>query len=68
MESDSYRTLFGDVIDKYMAFDLTPIKGPDFAHAANHSKKEFYQFLETWIGGTIKEKNSLKNALGKQHF
>ena len=63
MESDSYRTLFGDVIDKYMAFDLTPIKGPDFAHAANHSKKEFYQFLETWIGSTIKEKTSLKNAL-----
>ncbi len=64
LESDFYRTLFGDVIDKYVAFDLTPIKGPDFAHAANHSKKEFYQFLETWIGDTsIKERISLKNAI-----
>ncbi len=63
MESDSFRTLFGDIIDKYMAFDLTPIKGPDFVRAVNYTIREFYEFVEKCIGVTaVKEEISLKDV------
>ncbi len=62
MESDSFRTLFGDIIDKYVAFDMTPIKGPDFVHAANYTIGEFYEFVEKCVGVTaVKEEISLKS-------
>ena len=43
-ESDTYRTAFGDIIEKYEAFDLTVIRAPTFIQATNYSFEEFYEF------------------------
>jgi DNA-binding Lrp family transcriptional regulator len=48
-ESDTYRTMFGDIIDKYTAFDLTVVRPPAFIQAANYSISDFYSFLQRWI-------------------
>lgn len=47
-ESDTYRTVFGDVIDKYTAFDLTVVKAPRFIQATGYSFKDFYDFCGKW--------------------
>ena len=47
-ESDTYRTTFGDIIEKYQAFDLTVIKAPRFIQAANYSFQQFYEFCRKW--------------------
>lgn len=49
-ESDTYRTLFGNIIDQYVAYDLSPIKTPDFVRAVNYSNEEFHKFLVKWLG------------------
>ncbi|MEM3159456.1 MAG: hypothetical protein QXJ74_01600 [Nitrososphaera sp.] len=48
-ESDRYRTLFGDIIEKYVAFDLTVVKAPRFVQATSYSIEEFYQFCQKWF-------------------
>lgn len=48
-ESDTYRTMFGDIIDKYTAFDLTVVRPPAFIQAGNYSISDFYNFLQRWI-------------------
>lgn len=48
-ESDTYRTAFGDIIEKYEAFDLTVVRAPAFIQATNYSIKEFYEFCEKWF-------------------
>lgn len=45
-ESDTYRTIFGDIIEKYTAFDLTVVKAPRFIQATNYSVQEFYDFCQ----------------------
>jgi DNA-binding Lrp family transcriptional regulator len=47
-ESDMYRTVFGDIIDKYTAFDVTMVKGPRFIQATNYSIEDFYKFCQDW--------------------
>ena len=48
-ESDTYRTAFGDIIEKYEAFDLTVVRPPAFIQATNYSIKEFYEFCKKWF-------------------
>ena len=48
-ESDTYRTMFGDIIEKYTAFDLTVVRPPAFIEAANYPISDFYSFLQNWI-------------------
>jgi hypothetical protein len=48
-ESDTYRIAFGDIIEKYEAFDLTVVRHPTFIQAMNYSIKEFYEFCEKWF-------------------
>jgi Lrp/AsnC family leucine-responsive transcriptional regulator len=48
-ESDTYRTMFGDIIEKYNAFDLTIVRPPAFVQATSYPVQEFYSFLERWI-------------------
>lgn len=48
-ESDTYRTMFGDIIEKYTAFDLTVVRPPAFIQAANYPVQQFYTFLQQWI-------------------
>jgi DNA-binding Lrp family transcriptional regulator len=48
-ESDTYRTMFGDIIEKYTAFDLTVVRPPAFIQAANYPVSDFYGFLQNWI-------------------
>lgn len=48
-ESDTYRTMFGDIIEKYTAFDLTVVRPPAFIEAANYPISNFYSFLQNWI-------------------
>jgi DNA-binding Lrp family transcriptional regulator len=48
-ESDTYRTMFGDIIEKYNAFDLTIVRPPVFVQAANYPVQDFYDFLKNWI-------------------
>ncbi len=48
-ESDTYRTMFGDIIEKYTAFDLTVVRPPAFIEAANYPISGFYSFLKNWI-------------------
>lgn len=48
-ESDTYRTTFGDIIEKYEAFDLTTVKSPEFIQATNYSLKEFNEFSQKWF-------------------
>lgn len=48
-ESDTYRTMFGDIIEKYTAFDLTVVRPPAFIQAANYPVSDFYSFLQSWI-------------------
>jgi hypothetical protein len=48
-ESDTYRTMFGDIIEKYTAFDLTIVRPPAFIQAANYPVQDFYTFLRGWI-------------------
>ena len=48
-ESDSYRTMFGDIIEKYTAFDLTVVRPPAFLQATNYSIQDFYDFLQNWL-------------------
>jgi Lrp/AsnC family leucine-responsive transcriptional regulator len=45
-ESDTYRTIFGDIIEKYTAFDLTVVKAPRFIQATNYSIEEFNEFCQ----------------------
>ncbi|MDQ4066637.1 MAG: histidine kinase [Thermoproteota archaeon] len=45
-ESDMYRTVFGDIIDKYTAFDVTVVKAPRFIQATNYSIEDFYEFYQ----------------------
>lgn len=45
-ESDMYRTMFGEIIDKYEAFDLTVIKAPSFIQTINYSVDEFQEFFQ----------------------
>jgi Lrp/AsnC family leucine-responsive transcriptional regulator len=47
-ESDTYRTVFGDIIDKYTAFDVTVVKAPRFIQATNYPIEDFYKFCENW--------------------
>lgn len=47
-ESDSYRSTFGEIIDKYEAFDLTVVKAPSFIEAINYSLDEFNEFIQKW--------------------
>jgi Lrp/AsnC family leucine-responsive transcriptional regulator len=47
-ESDTYRTVFGDIIDKYTAFDVTVVKAPRFIQATNYPIEDFYKFCEKW--------------------
>ena len=47
-ESDTYRTVFGDIIEKYTAFDLSIVKAPRFIQAANYSLDEFNEFCKKW--------------------
>jgi DNA-binding Lrp family transcriptional regulator len=48
-ESDSYRTMFGDIIEKYTAFDLSIVRPPAFVQATNYPAEDFYDFLQSWI-------------------
>ena len=48
-ESDTYRTMFGDIIEKYTAFDLTVVRPPAFVQATNYQVQDFYNFLQGWI-------------------
>jgi DNA-binding Lrp family transcriptional regulator len=48
-ESDTYRTMFGDIIEKYTAFDLTIVRPPAFIQATNYLVQDFYDFLQNWI-------------------
>jgi DNA-binding Lrp family transcriptional regulator len=48
-ESDTYRTMFGDIIEKYTAFDLTIVRPPAFIQTTNYSIQDFYDFLQKWI-------------------
>jgi Lrp/AsnC family leucine-responsive transcriptional regulator len=48
-ESDTYRTMFGDIIEKYTAFDLTIVRPPAFVQATNYAVQDFYDFLQSWI-------------------
>jgi DNA-binding Lrp family transcriptional regulator len=48
-ESDTYRTMFGDIIEKYIAFDLTIVRPPAFVQATNFPIQDFYNFLQSWI-------------------
>ena len=48
-ESDTYRTMFGDIIEKYTAFDLTVVRPPAFVQAINYPVQDFYEFLHRWI-------------------
>lgn len=48
-ESDSYRTMFGDIIEKYTAFDLTIVRPPAFVQATNYPVQDFYDFMQDWI-------------------
>ena len=48
-ESDTYRTMFGDIIEKYTAFDLTVVRAPAFIQATSYPISEFYNFLQSWI-------------------
>jgi len=48
-ESDTYRTMFGDIIEKYTAFDLTIVRPPAFIQATNYPVQDFYNFLHSWI-------------------
>ena len=48
-ESDTYRTAFGDIIEKYEAYDLTVVRPPAFIQATNYSIDEFYDFCEKWF-------------------
>jgi DNA-binding Lrp family transcriptional regulator len=56
-ESDTYRTVFGDIIDKYTAFDVTVVKPPQFIRATNYPTKDFYKFCQEW---TSKHTTSFK--------
>lgn len=47
-ESDSYRTMFGDIIEKYTAFDLTIVRPPAFYQVTNYTIQDFYNFLQSW--------------------
>lgn len=47
-ESDMYRTVFGDIIDKYTAFDVTVAKAPRFIQATNYPIEDFYKFCQDW--------------------
>lgn len=59
-ESDTYRTTFGDIIEKYQAFDLSVVKTPEFIQATNYSLQEFYEFCGKWSKplSSISEKKS----------
>jgi DNA-binding Lrp family transcriptional regulator len=47
-ESDTYRTTFGDIIEKYHAFDVSVVKAPEFIQATNYSLQQFYEFCGKW--------------------
>jgi DNA-binding Lrp family transcriptional regulator len=47
-ESDTYRTTFGDIIEKYHAFDVSVVKAPEFIQATNYSLQQFHEFCEKW--------------------
>jgi hypothetical protein len=40
--------VFGDIIDKYTAFDVTVVKAPRFIQATNYPIEDFYKFCENW--------------------
>jgi DNA-binding Lrp family transcriptional regulator len=58
-ESDTYRTVFGDIIDKYTAFDVTVMKAPQFIQATNYAIEEFDKFCQHW---TTRAPSSLKES------
>jgi hypothetical protein len=41
--------MFGDIIEKYTAFDLTVVRPPAFVQATNYQVQDFYNFLQGWI-------------------
>jgi hypothetical protein len=41
--------MFGDIIEKYTAFDLTIVRPPAFIQATNYPVQDFYDFLQNWI-------------------
>ena len=43
-----YRTVFGDIINKYTAFDVTVVKAPQFIQATNYSLEDFNKFCQDW--------------------
>jgi DNA-binding Lrp family transcriptional regulator len=47
-ESDMYRTAFGDIVDKYTAFDVTISKAPEFIKATNYAIEDFKRFCKAW--------------------
>ena len=47
-ESDIYRSLFGDIIQSYEAYDFIPTKDPSF-HSLAYTTKDYKKFLEEWI-------------------
>ena len=47
-ESDTYRTAFGDIINKYTAYDVTVEKPPRFIQATNYPIEDFYKFCQHW--------------------
>jgi len=49
-ESDMFRTMFADIIDKYVAFDLTVAKAPGFIQSTSYSVEDFYKFCQNWTG------------------
>ncbi len=47
-ESDIYRSVFGDIIDKYTAFDVSVAKAPEFIMATNYAIEDFDNFCREW--------------------
>jgi DNA-binding Lrp family transcriptional regulator len=70
-ESDTYRTVFGDIIDKYTAFDVTVVKAPRFIQATSYSMDEFYRFCQDWMTShsfPLRKEYEKENAQKEVHF
>ena len=46
-ESDIFRNLFGDIIQSYQVYDITPMKGSSIP-ALLHTSQEYKKFLNEW--------------------
>jgi DNA-binding Lrp family transcriptional regulator len=51
-ESDTYRTAFGDIINRYTAYDVTVEKPPQFIQATNYPIEDFYKFCQDWTNNS----------------